>query len=220
VDYDLRSLSGILSAAEPSFDPDLWQLPFTRTLPVAIYVDAGELSREVAEIVEERLKQELAKAGFESFENLTNDYGSFLQLNLTRTLKTDDGPKTETKLRRLRKRMVEYLRGDFFSDLKQAGKDVQSLLRVVISVGTIVILLTTVPTVGVTVGTFVVSAKVWALLGVAKETGDIVETAYKTFADNQEAEAAVRRPVHDSDPILFSPALELGIPVKPISIPI
>jgi hypothetical protein len=204
MDYDLRSLSGILSAAELSFNPDLWQLPFTRTLPVAIYVDAGELSREVAEIIEERLKQELADAGFESFENLTNDYGSFLQLNLTRTPKTDDGPKTDTKLRRLRKRMVEYLRGEFFSDLKQAGKDVQSVLKVVISVGTIVILLTTVPTVGVTVGTFVISANVWALLGVAKETGDIMETTHKVFTDNKEAEAALRRPVHDSDPIFYS----------------
>src|SRR5450432_73676 len=107
--YETRTLSEILSAAAAGFDSDLWNYAFERTVPIAIYVSTpDDDNREIAEIIENRLKMELSELGFDSPESLTEYYGSFLGLSLGRTKKTDTGPEVESKFRILRRRLVRY----------------------------------------------------------------------------------------------------------------
>jgi hypothetical protein len=209
MDNELRSLNEILAAANVSFDPSLWRFAFARTIPIAIYVDAGdESSQEIAEIVAERLNKELVELGFESPKVLTSGSGSYFRLDLSRTPRTDTGAQTESRLRRLRKQLIKYLQTDFSRDLKQAGKDVHNVVKIVVSVGTIVVLLTTAPAAGIVVGSFVISAQAWSMLAVAKETGDIVETASKLFTESEEAAEAMKRTPAENDPVLFQEASE------------
>jgi hypothetical protein len=213
MDFETRSLSEVLSFAAASFDPDIWDLEFERSVPIAIYVHSTDEdgSRTIAEIVERRVNSELQELGFESPESLTHYYGSFLQLNLSKAPKTDNGPATESKLRILRRRLAKYLKGEFLEELKQAGKDVRSILKVAIGIGTIVILLTTVPAAGVAVGAFVVSAKTWAYLTVVKEASDVVEQAGKMLTESPEAKAALKKPISDDDPVVIRAVREKEI---------
>jgi hypothetical protein len=206
--YETRTLSEILSAAASGFDSDLWSYAFERTVPIAIYVSTtDDDSREIAEIIENRLKTELSELGFESPESLTQFYGSFLGLSLSRTKKTDTGPAVETKFQILRKRLIKYLKGEFFQDLKQGGKDAQKIIKIAIAVGTIVILLTTVPVGGFAVGTFVISAKTWAVLTIAKEGTDVVEQASKLFFESPQGKASLGEEIpKDSQVIIHSPS--------------
>lgn len=213
MDFETRTLSEVLLAAAAGFDPEVWDLQFERTVPIAIYVSTTDEdgSRAIAEIIEKRVNRELEELGFDSPESLTNYYGSFLQLNLSKTPKTDNGPATEGKLRILRRRLAKYLKGEFLGELKQAGKDVRSVLKVAIGIGTIVILLTTVPTAGVAVGAFVISAKAWAYLTVVKEASDVVEQASKMLTESPEAKASLNKPISDDDPVVIRAATEKQI---------
>jgi len=103
---------------------------------------------------------------------------------------------------------MEYLHGSLFKRAKQAAVDGHRVIKIAVAVGTIVILLTASPTVAVTIGSFVVSAKVWVMLSVAKDAGDIVETANKIFTSE---DTTLKRPVTDKDPILFSDTSEQRI---------
>jgi hypothetical protein len=202
--YETRTLSEILSAAASSFDSDLWNYAFERAVPIAIYVStADDDSREIAEIIENRLTKELSELGFESSESLTQFYGSFLGLSLSRTKKTDSGPAVESKFRILRKRLVKYFKEEFFQDLKQGGKDAQKIIKIAIGVGTIVILMTTAPVGGLAVGTFVISAKTWAILMVAKEGTDVVEQASKLFFESPEGKASLGKEVSNDAPVII-----------------
>jgi hypothetical protein len=202
--YETRTLSEIWSAAASSLDPDFWDYAFERTVPIAIYVSTSDDdSREIAEIIENRLNGELRELGFEGSESLTDFFGSFLQLNLSKTPKTETGPGVEKKLRILRKRLAGYFKdGEFFQDLKQAGKDTHKILKIAVGIGTIVILLTQAPTAGLAVGGFVVSAKAWSLLMVATEGSDIVELAKKLLTESPEAKASLNRDISDTDPVV------------------
>jgi hypothetical protein len=212
MDNEVRSLNEILAAANVSFDPSLWRFAFARTIPIAIYVDAGdESSQEIAEIVAARLNVELTKLEFESPEVLTSCSGSYFRLALSRTPRTDTGAQTESKLRRLRKQLIKYLQTGFFNELKelkQAGKDVHNIVKIVVSVGTIVVLLTAMPAAGLVVGSFVIPAQAWSMLAVAKEAGDIVGTASKLFTESEVATEAMKRTPSESDPVLFQEASE------------
>jgi hypothetical protein len=193
-----------LSAAALSFDSDLWDYAFERTVPIAIYVDAtDDESREIAEIIENRLNRELTDLGFESPESLSDYFGSFLKLNLTKTPKADTGPRVGEKLRILRTRLASYLKGEFFQDLKQGGKDAKKILKIAIGIGTIVLLLTTAPAAGFVVGGFVVSAKAWVILGIAKESTEIIEEANKLLTESPEAKASLNRGISYTDPVII-----------------
>jgi hypothetical protein len=206
--YETRTLSEILSAAAAGFDSDLWNYAFERSVPIAIYVStADDDNREIAEIIENRLKTELSELGFESPESLTQFYGSFLGLSLSRTKKADTGQEVESKFRILRRRLVRYLKEEFFQELKQAGKDTQKIIKIAIGVGTIVILMTTAPVGGIAVGAFVVSAKTWAILTMAKEGTDIVEQASKLFFESPDGKASLGKDFpNDAQVIVHSPS--------------
>lgn len=209
MDYGTRTFSDIYAAAAASFDADLWQLAFSRTVPIAIYVDAGDQSADYALEIGEWVNQQLGDLGFEEIESLDGFNGSYLQLNLCRTPKTDDGRKTEGKLRNFRRRLTEYLRESFAPKAQKVAQDSHSVVKIAVSVGTIVLLLTTAPAAPVVIGSFVVSAKVWTALAVAKEAGDIVESAGKLFT--APGDTTLKRSVTDNDPILLAEASEKRI---------
>src|SRR6476646_3136976 len=64
-----------------SFDPKCRDFEFQRTIPVAVYVDAGEQSAELGRGLWEILALALSDKGFEIHE-LRNEKGSYCLLNL------------------------------------------------------------------------------------------------------------------------------------------
>ena len=110
----------------------------------------------------------------------------------------------------LRRRLVRYFKEEFLQDLKQGGKDAQKVIKIAVCIGTIVILMTTTPVGGITVGTFVISANTWAILTIVKEGTDVVEQASKLFFESPEAQASLNKDVKDTAPrppiIIHSPS--------------
>jgi hypothetical protein len=147
--YETQSLAELFSPALLSFDLDCWKFSFERTLPIAIYVDATDDSdREIAENIAAWINEALQESGFTESDPIASQQGSFLQLNLTRTREKEDGPKFSERLREFRNKLIKHLR----EDVGPALKDANTAFKIVVAIGTVVVILSAGPTTAITVG--------------------------------------------------------------------
>ena len=172
-----------------SFDPESWEFAFRRTVPVGIYVDAGDNSGDLASEISNLVDEVLKESGFEEPEHLGRFYGaSILQLNLGRSSAPVDGPTFAERMAGVKNRAIERLRKFPWSEAAQAAG---STIKVAVAIGTLVVILTAVPAAPLVIGSFVVPAKMWIAIGAAGEGIKMAEEAKSIFLHSKAAAKAL-----------------------------
>lgn len=203
--YDELTFGEVFQAAALSFDADLLEFPFARTVPIAIYADAGEQSSDLAEELWAWLEPELEKVGFSEIRHVGTYYGSLLQLNLCNAPSFEDGHQVGKRLRELRQRVAGFLEGDFGKKVKHVAESGNLAVKIVVGLGTVVLIVHALPAAPLVVGGLVIPGTLWAALGIAKESGDVVEAAGKLLTRGDDGG---KRPVAYEDPVMPASAVE------------
>lgn len=185
---DEFTLQELLQSTLVSLGPESWEFELRRTVPVAIYVDAGEnQSVELGERIASEVREVLQEFGYEEFQEVGRYYGSFLQLNLTRSPEPEDGPTFAKKLANIKDAVAKRLRR---LPWKEMAKVAGGAATIAVAIGTAVTILSVAPA-GLAIGSFVIPAMIWTPILVAKEGKDAIEAAQKILTESQAARKAL-----------------------------
>jgi hypothetical protein len=178
----------VLQSTIVSLSPETWDFKLRRTLPIAIYVDAGEeQSVEIGERIATEVQEVLREFGYEELQEIGRYYGSLILLNLSRSPEPEDGPTFSKKLAGMRDALSKRLRN---LPWKQTAKIVGGTVTVAVAIGTVVTLVSAAPA-GIAIGAFAVPPLLWTSLLVGKEGKDVIEAAKDIFTESKAARKAL-----------------------------
>lgn len=193
------SLAQVVQTSLISFDPECSDFSFRRSIPVGIYVDAGDDSGELGSQLAELVKKALSESGFEDAEPLGRYFGSFFQMNLCRSPVPLDGPSFNEKIESVRRNLIDRLTQFPWKDSTQVAG---ATVKVAVAIGTAVIILTASSASPLVIGSFVVPAKLWTIIAATGEGVTLVDEARNIFVHSKAALHALRH----SEPAAEAPA--------------
>jgi hypothetical protein len=184
---DDSRISELIQASIYSFDYELGPIQAPRVIPITIFVDAGQLSRNLGEAIAHEAHALLKEYGYSQ----TFQWGPFEGSHFTTIFGTgdelEDGPTLTEKARKVANELTNRIAGfDWNRAMGVAGQTI----KIAAAVGTIATVFA--PGAGaIVVGSFVVSAKALALIKAGGSAVTIVEASKKIFLDNEKANSAL-----------------------------
>lgn len=207
-DNDLKTLE-LIQASIASLDDETSDFNLPRTVPITILVDAGELSSAISAELQVYATELLGKFGYSA----THLWGPFEGSSFITIFGTgrhfQDGDSFSEKLHAMAEDVANRLwKQDWKSNFANAGE----VIKIAVAVGGIVTLIVAGP-LSITLGSFVVPAKVLAILQGLGYTVSIVEGAKKLLFDSKQSVKALDEGQTSDHPLSSEYSVALSKPI-------
>jgi hypothetical protein len=186
-----------------SFDPKCRDFEFLRTIPVAVYVDAGELSAELGRGLLEILARALSEKGFE-IQELRNEKGSFCQLNICQSKVPLDEKSLFDKIRDIQEEMYYALQP---FPIKEGISLAGSAAVAVVAVGQAVHFIQATNPETFTIGSYIFPISMWVPLLVTKEGREFLKESGNIFTKGKRFKRALKQAIKDAKERSKNPAI-------------
>jgi len=213
-DDDLKTVE-LIQASISSFDNETADFNLPRVIPITILVDAGG-NTDLGIQVEHETRKLLERFGY----NVTHVWGPFEGSRFITIFGSsrqfEDGDTFTEKVHAIAQEVASGLwKRDWKSSLANAG----DAIKIAVAVGGIVTVIVVGPA-SITLGSFVVPAKVLAILQGAGHTVNIITSAKKLFFDSKQSATALdqgqasEHPVSSEVSVVLERDLKVSRPLR------